>query len=79
MRIACTLPFLLAACAEQPTGSLPQVGLANPAALYCAQQGGRVEIRRDDRGETGLCRLPNGQLVDAQSFFQASEGTANRS
>jgi hypothetical protein len=66
------VPLFLAACAE-PTRTLPQVGLANPASVYCVQQGGRVEIRRDQTGETGYCRLPNGKLVEEQAFFGAGQ------
>jgi uncharacterized protein len=71
MRAVLTLPLLFAACAPAPVRTLPQVGLANPSAIYCAQKGGRVEIQRDDRGEVGLCRLPDGRLVDAKSYFEA--------
>ena len=67
----CTMPLLLAACTAPPVKSLPQVGLADPAAIYCAEKGGRVEIRRDDWGEVGLCRLADGRLVDAKSYFGA--------
>ena len=67
MRIAFTLPFILAACAEQPSVSLPQAGLGNQAALYCAQQGGRVEILHSTQGDTELCLLPDGTAVNAES------------
>ena len=33
--------------------------LANPASVFCAQSGGKSEIRRGPRGQYGVCRLPD--------------------
>src|ERR1700704_6382658 len=38
--------------------------LANPAAVFCAQSGGKSEIRKGPRGQYGMCRLPDGRVVN---------------
>jgi putative hemolysin len=39
--------------------------LANPASVFCEEQGGRVELERDEAGnEQGICVLPDGLRVD---------------
>ncbi|AVO36526.1 putative hemolysin [Pukyongiella litopenaei] len=60
----------LAACAEDP----PQTGLANPAASFCVEQGGRHEIRDTTDGQTGICILPDGREVDAWAYFREQTG-----
>jgi predicted amidohydrolase YtcJ len=46
--------------------------LANPAAVYCVESGGRYEIRQSDAGAAGICILPDGNEVDAWSHFRAN-------
>lgn len=46
------------------------VGLANPAAVFCIEQGGRYEIRKSDAGSQGFCILPDGAEVDAWTYFR---------
>jgi len=45
-------------------------GLANPAAVFCVEQGGRFEIRDADAGSQGFCILPDGTEVDAWTYFR---------
>lgn len=48
-----------------------QVGIANPASVYCEQQGGRVEIRTDSQGgQYGVCIFPDGSECDEWAFFR---------
>lgn len=44
--------------------------LANPAAVFCIEQGGRYEIRNADAGSQGFCILPDGTEVDAWTYFR---------
>lgn len=46
------------------------VGLANPAAEYCLSQGGLYGLRDDTGGKRGICRLANGEEVDAWAYFR---------
>lgn len=65
---------LLSACAtktETPKASEPMVGLANPASVFCLNQGGKSERRTDSNGgEYALCHLPNGQVVEEWEYFR---------
>lgn len=52
--------------------------LANPAAVFCVEQGGRYEIRiSDDGGQQGFRVLPDGTETDAWTYFceQSDGGT----
>jgi putative hemolysin len=42
----------------------------NPAAVFCEERGGTFEIRQNEAGAQGLCRLPDGSLVDAWDHFR---------
>jgi putative hemolysin len=46
----------------------------NPAAIFCVQSGGKSEIRRGPRGQYGVCRLPNGRVVDEWAYYRARRG-----
>ena len=48
-----------------------QPGLANPASVYCEDQGGTVEIRTDDVGnQTGYCVFSDGTEVDEWAYYR---------
>lgn len=65
-------PLLLAACGVEATNPLGQVGLANPASVYCAQRGGRVVIRETEGGQVGDCHLPDGPIVDEWDLYRSA-------
>ena len=44
--------------------------LANPASVFCAKSGGKTEIRKGPRGQYGVCRLPDGRVVDEWAYFR---------
>ena len=51
----------------QPGGA----GMPNPAAVYCEEQGGRVEIRTAaDGGQYGVCIFPDGSECDEWAFYR---------
>lgn len=56
----------------------PAWGLANPAAVFCIKSGGKSEIRNGPRGQYGVCRLPNGRVVDEWSYYRRMKGKAGR-
>ena len=46
-------------------------GIANPAAMYCVEQGGTVDIRTDDGGnQTGYCVFSDGTEVEEWAFYR---------
>jgi len=48
----------------QPTG------LANPASVFCEEQGGVVEIRDGDGGQYGVCVFPDGSECEEWEFYR---------
>ena len=48
-----------------------QPGLANPASVYCAEQGGSTEIVGEDDGEVGYCNLSDGTRVEEWEFYRS--------
>ncbi len=49
------------------------ISMANPASVFCEQQGGKSVIRKDkDGNEYGICVLPNGKEVDEWEYYRAN-------
>lgn len=45
--------------------------MANPASVYCEEQGGRVDIRQDLEGnEVGICVFEDGSECEEWSYFR---------
>ena len=66
--IAFIIAALLVASAQQAWA------LANPASVFCVKSGGKSEIRNGPRGQYGVCRLPNGRVVDEWSYYRKMKG-----
>lgn len=56
----------------KPGDSLsPSVGLANPASVYCEENGGSLEIREDETGgQLGYCLFEDGSECEEWSFYR---------
>jgi len=63
----------LAMLAVAPQGAL---ALANPASVFCVQSGGKSEIRNGAKGQYGVCRLPDGSVVEEWSYYRKMKGKA---
>ena len=50
--------------------------LPNPASVFCVKSGGKSEIRNGPRGQYGVCRLPNGRVVEEWKYFRDMRGRA---
>jgi uncharacterized protein len=50
--------------------------LANPASVFCVQSGGKSEIRTGARGQYGVCRLPDGRVVEEWAYYRKMKGKA---
>jgi hypothetical protein len=46
------------------------VSIANPASVYCEQQGGTLEIREGADGQYGVCVFDDGSECDEWAFFR---------
>ena len=70
-RASCLIFLVLLAVWPQRASAL-----ANPAAVFCVQSGGKSEIRQGRRGQYGVCVLPDGRVVDEWAYFRAMRGKA---
>jgi uncharacterized protein len=50
--------------------------LANPASVFCVQSGGKSEIRNGAKGQYGVCRLPDGEVVEEWAYYRKMKGKA---
>jgi hypothetical protein len=58
----------------------PQANMPNPAAVYCEQQGYRVEIRTaTDGSQTGYCIFPDDSECDEWMFYRGECGPSDLS
>ena len=66
--------LVLAACGTpkpEPTPEPAQGELANPASVYCQEQGGKLEMRTDAQGgQYGVCIFDDGSECDEWAFFR---------
>ena len=67
--------LVLSACAPVTrmggSGAAPgTASMANPASVYCAEHGGKVEIRDAEGGQVGICVFPDGSECDEWAFFR---------
>jgi len=44
--------------------------VANPASVFCVEQGGEVEIVDEEGGQVGYCILPDGTRVEEWQYFR---------
>lgn len=63
-----------AACGSKATET-PQADMPNPAAVFCEEQGYRVEIRTAaDGSQQGFCIFSDGTECDEWTFFRGECG-----
>ena len=67
--------FLISGCTEikekETNGNENETGgqIANPASVYCEEQGGNLEIREGEGGQYGMCVLPDGTECDEWAYY----------
>jgi len=70
------LPFcalVLMACAQpqsQPRPEPPRIGMANPASAYCQELGGQTLMKSNDKGQYGICQLPDGKEIEEWTLYR---------
>lgn len=55
-------------------GGSDDIGLANPASVYCKGLGYDLEIRMGEGGESGYCIFPDGSECEEWSFLRGQCG-----
>jgi putative hemolysin len=63
------LSLMTAGCGSDTNDE--ETGLANPASVFCEEQGGTVDIRSDAGGnQYGFCVFEDGSECDEWAFFR---------
>ncbi|KAA5956667.1 MULTISPECIES: DUF333 domain-containing protein [unclassified Pantoea] len=60
---------LLAACSTE-NDKPQQLGMANPASVYCEKIGGKLDIVKGPDGESGYCTLPSGERIGEWALYR---------
>ncbi|QDF67788.1 DUF333 domain-containing protein [Shewanella sp. SNU WT4] len=66
--------LLTAACSQTPTQPANTIGMANPSAVFCLEQGGRYEIENQDSGSIGYCYY-QGVKYEAWQWYRDQHAT----
>jgi putative hemolysin len=70
---------LSASCSPIQASPTPATNMANPASVYCKQNGGRLDLRQDATGGVaGVCVFPDGSECDEWAYFRGECNTANQ-
>jgi putative hemolysin len=65
---AIILILFLSGCSQKQSGN---VKIANPASVYCEEQGGKLEIKTDsDGGQAGYCNLGKGIVCEEWAYYR---------
>jgi uncharacterized protein len=65
--------IVLTASIATPASAMP-----NPAAVFCAESGGKSEIRNGAKGQYGVCHLPDGRVVEEWAYYRSMKGKVRR-
>jgi putative hemolysin len=73
---ACAAPQTQAA-PEPAATDMSQVGMPNPASVYCTQNGNKSEIHTAaDGSQNGICIFPDGSTCDEWAYYRGECGPA---
>ena len=65
--------ILMSGCALTPAedpSSEPFTNMANPASVFCEEQGFQLEMREDANGTYGVCIFPDGSECEEWAYFR---------
>ena len=55
------------------------IGAANPASVYCVEQGGESIIKKDNDGnEYGICKFNDGKEIDEWDFYRKNHNLTEK-
>ncbi len=73
--LALVVIVLAASCSPHEVGPAAAPNMANPASVYCQQNGGRLDLRQDSTGGVnGFCVFPDGRTCDEWAYFHGECG-----
>lgn len=62
--------LILSACLSSQNDE-SQVGMANPASVYCVEQGGESILKMSKSGDQyGICRFSNGREIEEWKYYR---------
>ncbi|NLZ24697.1 DUF333 domain-containing protein [Candidatus Dojkabacteria bacterium] len=47
-----------------------KTGLSNPASVYCADNGGTLEIKEEKEGQVGYCLFEDGSSCEEGAYYR---------
>lgn len=69
--LALILPLAACSTVTPPDAPKPpQVGMANPASVYCLQKGGVQVPVQSPQGVRTECKLPGGEVMDEWELYR---------
>lgn len=72
LTLACIAVCATSACVAAGTDPAPkaEAGLANPASVYCVDQGGTLIPVETSAGTSNDCLLPSGERIDEWELYR---------
>ena len=76
----CFIGLLMLGCAQkQQNQTVNDTTIANPASVFCAQNGGTLSIiTAADGSQSGLCVFPNGSKCDEWAYYREECSPTNQ-
>ncbi len=69
--LPCALALSACSSSSQPEAPKPpQIGMANPAAVYCEQKGGTRVPVQSPQGVRTECKLPGGEVIEEWDLWR---------
>lgn len=69
--LAAVLALAVSCGGDDPGDGDDDTGIANPASVYCEEQGGTIDIRTaDDGAQTGFCVFDDGSECEEWSYYR---------
>ncbi|MFC0226738.1 putative hemolysin [Serratia aquatilis] len=68
---------LLQGCVSKTNNDAPlpprvdkNIGMANPADVYCTKSGGKLTAKQNSQGQYSTCTMADGQEIDSWELFR---------
>ena len=62
--------LLLNSCAKKEEKSFQGVNIANPASINCVNNGGKLKVMEDEKGQHGVCVLSDGTECEEWAYYR---------
>ena len=64
------LVILFSACSKKEEKPAGRVNIANPASVNCVNNGGKLKILENEKGQYGVCVLPDGKECEEWAYYR---------